>query len=96
MGLFHEITEALSGHGHDCTCDDCMEEHHDHEHHHGFDGVMVWRLIVSAVLFVAGLVTEKTLPALSTILNILAILVAGYDVFIRAIANIFRKKLSFS
>lgn len=93
MGLFHTINEALSGHGHDCTCDDCMEAHHDHDHHHGFDGVMIWRLSISAALFIAGLIVEKPLPALSLALNILAILAAGYDVFIRAGANIVRKRL---
>lgn len=93
MSLFHSITEAMSGHGHDCTCDSCMEEHHDHDHHHGFDGVMIWRLAAAAVLFVAGLFTEAPLPVLSLVLNILAILIAGYDVFIHAGSNIVRKRL---
>ena len=91
MGFVREIKEAMAGHGHDCTCDSCMEEHH-HEHH-GFDTVMVWRLITACVFFVGGLVAENTLPVLSLVLNVLAILAAGYDVFIRAVANIFRKRL---
>ena len=93
MGLFHSIDEALSGHGHDCTCDTCMEEHHDHGHHHGFDGVMLWRLGIAAVLFLAGLFTETPYPAVSLCLDILAILIAGYDVFLRAGANIVRRRL---
>lgn len=91
MGFIQEIKEALSGHGHDCTCDTCMEEHH-HEHH-GFDTVMVWRLVAAAVFFIGGLVAEDALPALSTVLNVLAILCAGYDVFIGAVANVVHKKL---
>ncbi len=91
MGFLGEIKEAVAGHGHDCTCDSCMQEHH-HEHH-GFDTVMVWRIAAACVFFVGGLVAESTLPALSLALNILAILAAGYDVFIRAVANIFHKRL---
>ena len=91
MGFIREIKEAVSGHGHDCTCDDCMAEHH-HEHH-GFDTVMVWRLVTSGVFFVGGLVAEGTVPWLSLVLDVLAILCAGYDVFIRAVANIIRRRL---
>ena len=91
MGFVREIKQAVAGHGHDCTCDDCMQEHH-HEHH-GFDTVMVWRLFAACVLFIGGVVSEGTLPLLALILNVLAILAAGYDVFIRAVANIFHKRL---
>ncbi|MCD7770098.1 MAG: HAD family hydrolase [Oscillospiraceae bacterium] len=91
MGFLREIKQAVSGHGHDCTCDSCMEEHH-HDHH-GFDTVMVWRLIAAAVLFIGGEVSEGTLPTLSLILFVLAILCAGYDLFISAVANIFQRKL---
>ncbi len=91
MGFVREIKQAVAGHGHDCTCDECMQEHH-HEHH-GFDTVMVWRLVAACVFFVGGAVSEGTLPWLALALNILAILAAGYDVFIRAVANIFHKRL---
>lgn len=91
MGFLREIKQAVSGHGHDCTCDSCMEEHH-HEHH-GFDTVMVWRLITAVVFFIGGEAAEGTLPTLSLILNILAILSAGYDIFIGAAANIVRHRL---
>ena len=91
MGFIREIKQAVAGHGHDCTCDSCMEEHH-HEHH-GFDTVMVWRLSAACVFFLGGVVVEGTLPLLALILNVLAILAAGYDVFIRAVANIFHKRL---
>lgn len=66
------------------------EHHHDH---HGFDTVMVWRLITAAALFVGGLVAEDTLPQLSLGLNAAVILCAGYDVFIKAVANIIRRRL---
>ena len=92
MGLLHEIKAAVSGHGHGCTCDECMEEHHSHGHN-GFDTVMIGRLIAAALLFVAGLITEHSQPVVSTILQVLAILFAGYDVFIGAVANIIRKRL---
>ena len=91
MGFLREIKEAVAGHGHDCTCDSCMQEHH-HEHH-GFDTAMVWRLAASVVFFVGGVVAEHLLPWLSLVLHVLAILCAGYDVFIRAVANIFHKRL---
>ena len=91
MGFIREIKQAVAGHGHDCTCDSCMEEHH-HEHH-GFDTVMVWRLAAACVFFIGGVVAEHLMPPLALGLNVLAILAAGYDVFIRAVANIFHKKL---
>ena len=68
-----------------------MEEHH-HDHH-GFDTVMIWRLVTAVVFFIGGVVAEHVLPWLGTVLNVLAILCAGYDVFIRAVANIIRKRL---
>ena len=91
MGFLREIKQAADGHGHDCTCDECMAEHH-HDHH-GFDTVMVWRLVTAVAFFLGGVATEHTLPWLSITLNVLAILCAGYDVFIRAAANIIRKRL---
>lgn len=91
MGFLKEIKEAIEGHGHDCICDDCMEEHH--YHHHGFDTVMVWRLGIAILFFIAGAVTEDSMPALALILRILAIFSAGYDLFIGAVANIIRKRV---
>ncbi len=92
MGFIREIKEAVSGHGHDCTCDDCMEEHHDHDHH-GFDAVMVWRLIAAVVFFIGGLICENAMPWLNIVLDVMAIVCEVYDVFIRAVANIFHKKI---
>ena len=91
MGFFNEIKEAVSGHGHDCICDNCMEEHH--HHHHGFDTVMVWRIAVAIIFFVGGIIVEEALPVIALILRILAILCAGYDLFIGAVVNIVRKRL---
>ena len=91
MGFIREIKQAAEGHGHDCTCDSCMEEHH-HDHH-GFDTVMIWRLVTAVAFFIGGVVAEHVLPWLGMVLNVLAILCAGYDVFIRAVANIIRKRL---
>lgn len=90
--FFHEIKEAIAGHGHTCTCDGCMEEHHDH-HHHGFDKVMIWRLAIAAVLFVAGMVLEDIQPTVSLIVFAASVLCAGYDVFISAISNLFSRRL---
>ncbi len=92
MSIWHEIKEAVTGHGHTCTCDSCMEEHHDH-HHHGFDRVMVWRLIIAAVFFIGGMIFEERLETVSLILFILSVLSAGYDIFISAAANLFNRKL---
>ncbi len=91
MAFLRDIKEAFQGHGHDCTCDDCMEEHH-HDHH-GFDTVMVWRIVLAGILMIGAAVAEHYLPPLALGLNIASILCAGYDVFIRAVANIFRKRL---
>ena len=68
-----------------------MEEHHAHDH--AFDRVMVWRLSIAAALFIAGLATAGPLPHVSLLLQILSILVAGYDVLLRACANIVRRRL---
>lgn len=90
--IIHEIKEALGGHGHSCVCDDCMEEH-SHHHHHGFDKVMLGRLIAAAVLLVLGMILGEGRPTPALIAYILCLLVAGYDVFIAAVANIFNKKI---
>lgn len=91
MGFFKDIKESISGHGHTCNCDDCMEEHH--HHHHGFDTVMVWRIAIAIVFFIAGGIVERFSSGGALILRICAILCAGYDLFIGAVANIFRKHL---
>lgn len=90
--FFHEIKEAIAGHGHTCTCDGCMEEHHDH-HHHGFDKVMVWRLGIAAVLFIAGMILEDIRPTAALIVFIASVLSAGYDVFISAVSNLLSRRL---
>ncbi len=90
--FFHEIKEAIAGHGHTCTCDGCMEEHHDH-HHHGFDKVMVWRLGIAAVLFIAGMILEDIRPTAALIVFIASVLCAGYDVFISAASNLLSRRL---
>lgn len=90
MGFFHEIKEAASGHGHDCTCDNCMDAHH--HHHHGLDSVMIVRLGVAIALFIAAAVLESGAETLALILRIVCIIVAGYDLFIGAVTNIFRSK----
>lgn len=90
--FFHEIKEAVAGHGHSCTCDGCMEEHHDH-HHHGFDRVMIVRLAVAAALFLAGVILEDSHPTASFVLFILSVLCAGYDIFISAVSNLFSRRL---
>ncbi len=90
--FFHELKEALGGHGHSCICDDCMEEH-SHHHHYGFDAVMVVRLALAAVCLIFGMLMGEGRAALALGAYILCVLVAGYDVFLSAIANIFRKKL---
>ena len=91
MRFLHTIKEALSGHGHDCVCDSCMEEHH-HDHH-GFDAVMVWRVLLAAALFAVGMIFESSRPPLSLLCSIAAMLVAGYDLFISAVARIFQNRL---
>lgn len=91
MGFFKNIKESISGHGHTCICDDCMEEHH--HHHHGFDTVMVWRVAIAIVFFVAGGILERFSSGGALILRICSILCAGYDLFIGAVANIFRKHI---
>ena len=89
MGLWKEIKEAASGHGHDCICDDCMEEHH--HHHHGMDTVMLVRLGVAIALFIAAAFVEGSLPVIALLLRIACILSAGYDLFIGAVTNIIRR-----
>lgn len=91
MGLWQEMKEAASGHGHDCVCDHCMEEHH--HHHHGFDTVMIWRLVAAVMFFIGGMIAENVLPTVALLLRIAAILCAGYDLFIGAVMNIFHKRL---
>ena len=89
--FIHNLREVLEGHGHDCTCDNCMEEHH--HHHHGFDVVMIVRLSLAALLFIGGMLSEDPAPVLSFLLFLFSMLVSGYDVLIGAVVNIIHKKL---
>ena len=92
MRLLDEFKAAVSGHGHGCTCDRCAESYLDHDRH-GVDTVLILRLLIACVLFVAALAAAKTLPALTAVLSILSILSAGYEIFIRAAVKCVRERV---
>ena len=95
-------------HEHEDHCG-CGHEHHEHEDHCGCgcgcgcgcehdDGdekVLIIRLIIGAILFAAGIVTENVLstPLVSDILFIVAYIILGYDIVWNAIKNIFKGRL---
>ena len=90
MGLWKEIKEAASGHGHDCVCDTCMEEHHHHGH--GVDTVMICRIAAAVALFITAAIVSESAPTTALLLRIASILCAGYDLFIGAVMNIVRNR----
>lgn len=66
----------------------CCCHHHDEEYH-GINKIMLARLIVSAALFAAGHFLEAYEPAIM----IAAALIAGYDVIIEAVKNLFGRRV---
>ena len=86
MGLFREISKAVSGHGHGCGCADCQAAYVG-ESAGGLDRTLLWRIVAGAVLFAAAWIVKSSLPVVSLLLAIASILCAGYDRFIRAVSR---------
>lgn len=89
-------------HEHDTHCG-CGHVHHEHNTHCGCgcehskcdENILIVRLIIGAILFVAGIVTQKLLSTsyLSDSLFIVAYLLLGYDIVRTAIKSIFKGHL---
>ena len=92
----HSGAEACDGKGHahhhhedgSCCC-----HHHEMRHHHGVDKLMIARLIISALLFFSHEIFHEFLhhhEGVELILFVLVALIAGYDVILSAVKNLFR------
>ena len=94
----HSHAEECDGEGHSHHHHDdgtCCCHHHEMQHHHGVDKLMVARLIVSAILFFSHWIFEGFLhdnAAFEIILFAAVTLIAGYDVLISAVKNLFKGK----
>lgn len=87
--------EKISRHSHTCECDNCeCESLHNHEAHghklRNFDTVIILRLSISAVLFISGLLLKS--ETLETVFMAAAALIAGYDIIIGAVINLFKRR----
>ena len=102
LGSKHEHEHAENSHT-PRTCDGEGHEHHHHadgscccHHHekefHGIDRVMAVRLIISGAMYICGLAMPISENA-EALLMVGAALIAGYDIFIQAVKNLFSKKL---
>jgi len=88
-------------HTHDnCSCGHDHHEHHDHEedehdehdHTHGDQPNMLARILVGCALFFGTLLFE--LPTMvELVLLVLAYVIAGYDIVIKAFKNLFKGKM---
>ena len=94
MSLFREIRQAVSGHGHDCACSECMAAYHTAGS--GLDSAMIIRLIAAGVLFFSGIALKNTLPVVFIVAESLACVIAGYDLVIRSAVELFRRKMYYS
>lgn len=92
----HSHAEECDGEGHvhhhhedgSCCC-----HHHEMQHHHGVDKLMVARLIVSAILFFSHRLLHDFLHeyiGAEIILFAAVSLIAGYDVILSAVKNLFK------
>ena len=91
MGLFREIKNAVSGHGHGCGCVECLEANNSRDWR-GLDRVLLWRIAVSAVLFAAAWIAGGTGSPAPLLLALASILCAGYDRLIRMFVPSIREK----
>ncbi len=94
----HEHAEACDGEGHVHHHHDdgsCCCHHHEMRHHHGVDKLMIARLIVAAILFFSHELFHDFLhehSGLDVLLFAAVALIAGYDVIISAVKNLFKLK----
>ena len=91
MGLFREINNAVSGHGHGCGCVDCLEAYNSKDVR-GLDRTLLWRVVFSIVLFAAAWITVGLSAAASLLLAVASILCAGYDRLVRMFVVSIREK----
>ena len=91
MGLFREISSAVSGHGHGCGCDVCLDAYNGSDSR-GVDRTLLWRCAAAAALFAAACIVRASAGTASLLLAVASILCAGYDRLIRAFAVCVREK----
>ena len=91
MGLFREISRAVSGHGHGCSCDACLDAYNGQDSR-GVDRTLLWRCVTAAVLFAAAWIASASAARASMLLAVVSILCAGYDRLIRSFAVCIREK----
>lgn len=95
----HEHAEACDGEGHVHHHHDdgsCCCHHHEMQHHHGVNKLMIVRLVISALLFFSHELLHDFLHEnewLEVALFAAVALIAGYDVIIAAVKNLFMGKL---
>lgn len=94
----HSHADECDGEGHIHHHHDdgsCCCHHHEMQHHHGVDKLMVARLIVSAILFFSHWILHDFLhehQGADIVLFAAVALIAGYDVVISAVKNLFKGK----
>jgi|GEM_PF-706123 len=99
----HEHEHTHHGHAEECDGEghvhhhhedgSCCCHHHEMRHHHGVDKLMLARLIISAFLFFGHQLFHVYLhnhEILEIALFILVAVIAGYDVIISAVKNLFK------
>lgn len=86
MKLSEEIRLAVSDHGHGCVCRACMARYC--RAGRGLDKILLWRLIAAGALFVAAIAASRILPWASVALGAASVLIAGYDVLLRAAVGV--------
>ena len=91
MGLFREIGSAVSGHGHGCSCNACLDAYNRPDPR-GADRTLLWRCAAAAVLFAAAWIASASSASAALLLAVASILCAGYDRMIRAFAVCLREK----
>ena len=91
MGLFREISSAVSGHGHGCSCYACLDAYNGKDSR-GVDRTLLWRCVAAAVMFAAACIAGASAAKASLLLAVASILCAGYDRLIRSFAVCIREK----
>ncbi len=90
MAPLQATNEALSAHGHGCTCETCLAKHQAGPH--ALDKILIARIAIAAALFAASWICYVPQHLVSLFLALASFFTAGYDRVLRTVMNCIRDR----
>lgn len=90
-GHHHDHEEHEHHHDHGCACG-CGHDHH-HGEEEGNEKIKIARIIIAGVMLLVTVIFLRDMKIPQLVVSLVALLIAGYDVFLEALEGIKEKEL---